>query len=473
MGSRTTTRRRYHAALVLALLALLCFAAYGAGLRGAFVSDDNNAIVNNQWVTGPLDPVGIFATYSWWGAGRADSPGYRPLTTLSFALNRAAGGLDPWGFHLVNIALHALVSWMLFLVALELAVPVAGATAAAAAFALLPIHSEAVIWTVGRAELLSALGSACALLAVLRYRRGGRPWLPVAAAIALLGGLLAKENAITMLVAPVVAILLLNENGRRRDLHCLAAMVSSSFAYLAMRWSAGALIASSRPDLLDNPLSLMAPFSRLAAAVSVLGRYLWITLWPDTLSVDYSYNALGMEQGFVADRYSVVALLCLAFGLRQGWRHRHSNPEIAFGLILAASTYSIVSNTVFLVGTVMGERMFYLPSLGLCLAAGRQLGRPFTGRRKITISLFVVVALAWTLRDHERCRDWGNPIALFEAAAEAFPDSARVHMELASAYGREGKIESSLRAFDRSLQILPGYAAALYNKGNTLARSGR
>ena len=120
-----------HATILAAALALT-FAAFGNGLSSEFVSDDTNCIVENEHVVGPLDARAIFSQFSWWGSGRADSPGYRPITTLSFALNHAAVGLTPFSYHVTNFVLHALVVWLLFALSRSLGVTAAGAAAAAA-----------------------------------------------------------------------------------------------------------------------------------------------------------------------------------------------------------------------------------------------------------------------------------------------------------------------------------------------------
>src|ERR1700752_2546473 len=107
-------RSRISSGAVLCASVVLAFVIYAPGLDAELVSDDNLAIAGNELVTGPFDAAKIFTTFSWWGTARADAPGYRPLVTLSFALDRIISGLDRAWLHLVNILLHAVVSWLLF-----------------------------------------------------------------------------------------------------------------------------------------------------------------------------------------------------------------------------------------------------------------------------------------------------------------------------------------------------------------------
>ena len=95
------------------LVAGVAVAVYANSLGGALLYDDVNAIRNNPFVrTG--DVAGILTEPSWWGSARG--PLWRPLTTLTFALDHALHGLAPLGYHVVNVGLHALVSVLLLAV---------------------------------------------------------------------------------------------------------------------------------------------------------------------------------------------------------------------------------------------------------------------------------------------------------------------------------------------------------------------
>ncbi len=478
-----------------ALLALvLTFAAFGPALRGTFVSDDLNAVVENEWVTGHFDPAGIVTHFSWWSSGRADSPAYRPATTLSFALSRITGGLEPSAFRVVNFMLNALCAALLFVVARGLGLGLAASAAATAVFAVLPIHSEAVIWVVGRAELGAAVGFLLATAAVLRHRRDGSAVALVVAGLAVAVGMAFKENAVTVLAVPVFLALVLGEGGPpsddrsrrpeksaasalRRDAASFVALATGIALYALLRSSAsGPALAADPGSLLDNPLSVVDPGTRLLGAIAVLGRYLVLTVWPASLCVDYSWNALGIGPGFRASVDTAVALVFLAaciVVLRKGPGQR---PVVALGLLFAAAAFSIVSNTVFVLGTILGERLFYLPTAGLCLAAAALVEPALESRdrrHRIAWAAIALVLVASILVDRRRSEDWKTPVTLFEAAVRVVPSSARAHMELGSAYGQAGRLEDASRHFAEALEIKPDYVAAAYNFGNTLARSGR
>ena len=474
------------AAVALAALALT-FVAYGPALDAEFVSDDRNAIIENEWVVGPPNPAGIFGNFSWWGQGRSDL--YRPLPTLTFLWNRLAGGLEPSGFRIVNYAWHAACATLLFALARMLALRREVAAVGAALFVLLPIHSEAVIWLVGRAELGAATGVLVAAMLCLRYRRGGSFALLPAAALATTLGTLCKENAATAVAIPLVFAATdffrlgpastdgpAGRTTIARDLTASAALLAGVAVYALLRLSAeGPAPNLAGLSMLDNPLIELPLGNRLLGAVAVLGRYLSLTFWPSSLSVDYSYDALGIGRGFVANFDTLVAVVFVAAAfaaVRFGpWRR----DVVAIGLLLAAATFSIVSNTAFVIGTILGERLFYLPTAGLALAIAALVEPALAGTRRqrsAVLAACAIVAVAAIGVDRARAAEWRTPVSLFEATVRAVPRSARAHMELATAYGTAGRIADAKTHFEKSLAIMPDYSAASYNLGNMLARSG-
>ena len=453
---------------------LASFVVFRPALTGAFLSDDLNAIVSNDYVTGARSLVDIFTSFSWWGAARADAPGYRPLTTWTFAVNHDLAGASVASWHAINVVLHALVGWLVYLVGKELGGRSLCALGSASLFLLVPIHVEAVAWVVGRAELLAALAYAAGLLALLRYRRGGAPGYAVAAALLVALGTFAKENTATLLAAPVLAAWLLpgGARERRRDATALAMLTVGLVAYGFVRFAAGGPpVAAAAGDLLDNPLATLPVSTRLLGAISVFGRYVALTVWPASLSIDYSYDALGIGRGFLADRYSLVALIAL---LGLAVVVYSLGRRAAFALLLGASAYSLVSNLVFPIGTVMAERLFYLPTVGLALAVVPALDRTTSAAaHRAALIGVALLCLGYGVTSFRRAADWRDGVTIFESAARVHPRSARARMELGGAYGRAGRVEDAEREFARAVEILPSYAAAWYNLGNLRARSGR
>ena len=144
-----------------ALVTLACVVSfYNSTIATELVFDDLKAITENPDVTQPAQrPLSLLLANDFWGHP-IRAPGshgsYRPLTVLSFRLNFSLHGPNPWGYHVVNIALHIAVAvvFLLFLHVRLLPHEPRACTAAAALFAALPVHCDAVTSVVGRAEIL-------------------------------------------------------------------------------------------------------------------------------------------------------------------------------------------------------------------------------------------------------------------------------------------------------------------------------
>ena len=102
--TRWTTERAFWTAASVALV-VLAFALYVPSLKNGFVFDDADLIVNDRKLR------------SFWNMSAALVDGYRPLRTISYAIDYAVWGLNPTGFRLTNIALHAASSVLALLVA--------------------------------------------------------------------------------------------------------------------------------------------------------------------------------------------------------------------------------------------------------------------------------------------------------------------------------------------------------------------
>jgi protein O-mannosyl-transferase len=473
----------------MAMVALTALLVYANSLRGPLLYDDVNAIRNNTLVI-EGDVGGILSTPSWWADGRGRT--WRPLTTLTFALDHAIHGLDPFGFHLVNVALHALVSVLVLSVFAVAAAARRTALAAALLFAVHPIHTEVVANVVGRAEMLAAAGFFLAWRFWLAAdaaagARGAAAAWTAAAAVAYFLATLGKENAVALPAVLVFADVL-----RRRDRPLAtvlrerapryAVLVAVAVAFVGMR---SAVIGQLTPsaDLLDNPLGTLALLPRLLTAVKVIGLYALRLVFPLWLSADYSFDQVpavttSLDPGFLGG----VAAIVVAVGLGVwAWRRL---PALALGIGVFVLTFALVSNLFFSIGTIMGERLMYLPSAGFCLAIAAGLAGlagerdPESGRVSTRWPLAFVVPLALVLllcgaRTVGRNAVWREPIGFFQTMTMDAPRSARSYRELGGVLAEVGRFDEARQAFERSLAIKPEDANTLYNYGNALSAEGR
>jgi Tfp pilus assembly protein PilF len=139
---------------------------------------------------------------------------------------------------------------------------------------------------------------------------------------------------------------------------------------------------------------------------------------------------------------------------------------------MVALTFALVSNLVIPIGTIMGERLLYLPSAGFCLALAAVLTRAVPSSRTRAAIVAVVVAL-YGARTVDRNAVWREPLTFFRTMVADAPRSARSHAELASALAEAGRFGEARAEFAQALAIAPEEPVILYNWGNALTAEGR
>ena len=494
MTSALTWRTRDHLpALAVCVVALLAFAN---AIGNEFVYDDLPLVAWNQRIRS-LDSSWI--TTSYFGGQGGVNACYRPLVIVSFGLNYQISGLAPWSYSLLNLLLHAGASVLALFVARAAGARQRVALAAALLFALHPLHTEAVTWISGRAELLAACFGLAALLAHRRARSapdaGSWRWrLGAAALFALAIG--AKESALTLLGVFVAWDLILApaRPGRRLALD-YALPLGAVLVYFLVRWAVlGPHVFSPGPmPPLDNPLvpphlSLLdnaygaTPAQRVLSAAANLLEALRLLVFPARLSIDYSYAQLPVRPGL--DVQAALGLAVVAGTVAGAVGLRRRAPPVACGLAFLGLTFSITSNLFFPIGIAFAERLLYLPSFGFVLALAAAAER--LAPRRLAFALLLVALVAATYRVRARNRDFASRETLWTAALAASPRSARVYLKLGALLhdrGEEGwsrdraqalaDIARAVELLERSLSIYPEYHTVNLRAGDARMRLGQ
>lgn len=461
-------RRHAIPLLVLWAAALL---AYANSFRGGLVFDNNFVITQDTRIRqATAENIHLILTRDYWF--RAPTGLYRPLTTLSYLFNYAilGNGTRVAGYHWINFALHAINIALVYLLGLLLLKKIWPAFAMAALWAVHPVLTESVTNIVGRADLLAAFGVLGGLLcyarSVLAPRRRALWWrLALLGAVAV--GSFSKESG-----AVVIAAIFLYDLAFCRDLAWrvrvpgyLAAALPVA-VYLMVRGQVlGALPVSAVP-FTDNPLVGADFWTARLTAVKVLGKYLWLLIWPARLSCDYSYNQIPLFSASLKsweDWQALLALLVYAgAAVLAVLSYRRAKPLFFFiGFFFAA--VAPTANLLVLIGTIMAERTLYLPSVAIagCLAwAGWNVWlrihvqRPFASAAAIALLAAICVALG--ARTLVRNADWFDERSLWESAVATAPASYKTHMHLATllAVPPANAFDDASREADRSIAIL-------------------
>lgn len=506
-------------------LGCLVFAAavvtFWPGMSGDFLNwDDRDNVVNNPGVHG----LGR-AQLQWMWSGVVLGH-YIPLTWMSFGLNYMLGGLNPWGYHLLNLGLHGANAVLFYLIArrlLALARPGGappgtwalslGATFSALLFAVHPLRVESVVWITERKDALCGLFFLGAVLAYLKAVRGDaldRRWQVVSLA-SFAAALLAKAAAM-----PLPAILLLLDVyplGRARGAAGWRRSLVEKIPW-AILGAAGALIAlrAVYTGTAVTGYASYGPGARLAMTVYTFVFYPARWFWPVELLPLYE---LPSEVRLLAPRFLLPALAFIGVtaalvALRRRWPAGLAAWSASILMLLP------ISGAVHSGHQLAHDRYSYFSGLGLALLFGggltwllnaRALGKvSVTIARSVTAGAALVVLVlavgAWdqskVWQDSETLWRWATGIdsrcaicwnnlgtsltdqrrhaeaeTAYRRALELKPNRATVANNVATALYGQRKYAEAEEMLKVSLKLDPALTGALMNMGALKAQEGR
>jgi tetratricopeptide (TPR) repeat protein len=425
-------------------------------LGGSFLYDDLPVIVQNARLHS-LARIGEIWTHGYW----PDRPGltlYRPVSQTVWSLLWAAGGGGPWPFHALNLILGSAVVVLIYWLLIDLRAGGRTAFFASLLFAVLPLHAEVTAAIISGSELLAAFFGLGALLLYRRGRLAGALCLYVLA-------VLSKESAAAVAGLGLLFPYLVSGprspfEFRRTAVHAIAAATVIGLAL----WARAAVAEGAVfiPPI-DNPMALLQPPQRILTALWVQVLYVWKALVPITLSADYSYKQIPLVMGL----QDVRAWGGLAFAAIALWAFLR-RAALRLGLALWMLAFLPAANLLMPIGTIMGERLAYLPSVGLALLLAESLGR--LPRKEIVLA---GLALVFAARTWVRDRDWHDADAFYPKLAQTSPQSTKTHYFLGCYLAARERPAEALIEYNRAIAIFPAYPEALNNRGCILVTLGR
>ena len=451
------------------LLAVAVAAAYYPALHGAFVWDDLNW-TDPDTLPALKTPGGLWRM---WTTGNTIEQ-YFPLTGTTFWMDHHFWGAWTLPYHVENVVLHVMAAGLFGMLLTRLAVP--GAWFAAAVFALHPVMVESVGWITERKNVLSLPLALGALLAYGRFASlwpgdgRSRGWSYALALLLFLAALLAKISV--FMVPPAMLLLVWWKRGRvewRKDV--LPAL--PFFALTLLLGVATAVLEKQLAGAVGDEAGLTWPQRFLVA-----GRAPWFyagkLLWPAHLSFLYPQWTLD-----VSSPVQWLALGGLVVVLVLGWRLRAPigrGPLVAvlvfLGGLFPVLGFLNVSGARF---TYVADRWVYVPGLALIALAGVAAAWLHQRWRRPWLScagaLLVLGALAVQTWRHAACLQ--SPVVLWESTLRENPGGSQAHNLYGVALADAGRMEESLAAYHRAIELKPDSAGAHINLAAALFKLQR
>lgn len=454
---------------------MLTLVAYLPALGNGFIWDDDDYVTANP----TLRSLGGLWRI-WFEPGAV--PQYYPLTFTSLWIDYHLGGLEPFGYHLVNVLLHAANAVLVWRALLRLAVP--GAWLAAALFAVHPVHVESVAWVTERKNVLSGLFYLGALLSYLRFAGIGavgraatdpeRRRNYVLALVLFAAGLLSKTVVSTLPAALLLLVWWKHGRLTLRDATPLVPffVLGASLALVTVSVERGHVGAIGRDwDLTFVDRCLIA------------GRAVWFYLgklaWPDPLVFIYPRwtidRSAAWQYVFPVAGFALAGVL---FALR-GRIGLGPFTALAFFVFTLGPALGFV-NVFPMRYSFVADHFQYLASLGpivlvaaLATIAASAATRAGRGRERAAIALAAVVLAVLAARTWAQTGPYRDLRSIWTDTLAKNPDAWMAHNNLGLLLADEGKVAAAMEHFRAAIAIKSDDAFARNNLGRLLAGQGQ
>ncbi|MBT4485778.1 MAG: tetratricopeptide repeat protein [Candidatus Latescibacteria bacterium] len=465
----------------LLLIGVLGLIIYSNTFNSSFHFDDLSSITEN------IDIRDVHDVKTIW-----NYMDRRFVAYYSFAINYHFNRLDVFGYHIVNVTIHLLASFMVWwLTLLTLSTPVMRresissyknliALGCGLVFVSHPLQTQAVTYIVQRLASLATLfylASLCLYLSarMTKQRRVAPLFFAGSVAAALLG-IFTKEIVFTLPFSILLYEIYFFRTGEQR---ILAVFKNKKFWLYSIPFfmfllilpallsfdPSSVLVSVTSQRHLDPPLT-NAIYTMTQFRVFV--TYIRLLFLPIYQNIDYDFPASlsFFEVSTLAGFLFLITLLIIAVRLFSNYR------LVSFGIVWFFLTSSVEAFKPL--GNVIFEHRLYLPMFGFSVVLTGALYYILWKKNvRIVAAILLALVLCNSILTYRRNKVWKDDFTLWSDTSKKSPEKARPYSSLGFAYDRAGKYNEAIQSYRKALSINPDYSRAYYNLGNTLSRLGR
>jgi tetratricopeptide (TPR) repeat protein len=449
-----------HPIVLAGLLLLLSLAAYLPALRCGFIWDDDIYVTQNAMLT---DANGLREI---WFSAHGQSQ-YFPLVYTTLRVERELWGLNPFGYHLVNILLHGLNAALVWVVLRRLQIP--GAWLAAAIFALHPVQVETVAWVAELKNIESLFFYLLALLAWMKFAEleGRTQWRYYGfALVAYLLALFAKTTACTLPAAMVLVLWL-----RGQKINWLR--MTQLLPFLVIGLGMGLVTVWWEKHLGDYQENFGLAFTFMQR-VLIASRALWFyvdkLIWPVNLTISYPRWAINTADP--VQYLPVAGCIAVAIALWV-WRKQIGRGVIA-GIIFFVAALSpllgfIIEGSFHY--SYVADHYQYNACIGLiaifAALAVRSLAQFRIGVAGQAVLLLLLGALTW-----RQCAPYHDLETLWRDTLVKNPNSWMAYHNLGIVLFERGRLDDALEQYRAAVTLYPNGDREQSDLGTALLEKG-
>jgi len=437
--------------------------AYRPAWHGGFLWDDDAYVTNNELLTAPDGLQRIWFSF--------ESPSqYFPLVYTTFRIERALWGLNPFGYHIVNVLLHVANVLLLWRVLARLRIP--GAWLAGVIFALHPVQVESVAWITERKNVLMGFFFLLTLLAWVEFldQQTSRRWRLYSLALVLYALALFSKTTACTLPAALLLILWLQKRPitKERLVQVIPFVVLGiAMGLLTVWWE-------RYHQGTHGPLFALGPVERILIASRAIWFYLSKLFWPSNLT--FIYPRWTVSATHLLDYAWLAALggLCAAIFFARKYVGRSLEVAALFFVATLSPVIGFIMLYTFRY-TFVADHYQYLASIGpiaLASAGITTLAASFKESRHFIFGAAVCIVAALAVFTWRQSTMYADIEALWRTTIARNHGCWMAHNNLGIVLSQRGEIDEAIAHYRKTLEMSPDFADADYNLGNALLQKG-
>lgn len=420
------------------------FLLYANTLQHDYSLDDDIYTKKNRFIQQGFSNLSdLFTKGSLVGFNDANESNYRPLVLLNFMFSTAMFGNNTHVEHFFNVLLFSFTCVVLLLLLQKMFKkynPLV-ALAITLVFVFHPVHTEVVASIKSRDEILGWLFGVLSFYYLMLFSENVRLNKNlVKSLLFFFASILCKENSLTFVLIAPLLLYFFTELPDKKIINTAVPFGVLILIYMLIRSSVlDSITFKDKIIVMNNGLMAAKTAADMYATnFVVLGKYIWLLLFPVNLTWDYSFSQVPIVH--FSDWKALLSLaLYSGMGVYVLLRFKQKDVYV-FSILFYLITIFLSSNLIVKIGATMGERFLYVPSLGFCIALVLLLLKVLKidmtslnwPNKSTLFALLGGVLILYGFKTIDRNKAWKNNSELFNAGLEVSTGSARAHFAVAS-----------------------------------------
>ncbi len=462
----------------------IAIGVYANTFQHGFALDDDVVFLKNSFVQKGRAGIPDIINHGFlYGFNQCNDQSYRPLVLINYAVEQSIFGNNPHVFHRLNVLYYAFLCALLFkfLRLLFLDKKNSFVFLICILFVLHPLHTEVVANIKGRDDILHGIFLLLSLIFSFQYVDTQKTIHRIAGLLCFFLALLCKEIAVTIIALLPLSLWFFRSIKIKKIAQIGLPYFGVLLIYLFIRNAVLDTVTFKEDmEIINNGLAAASNYpDQLATTFSIFAYYIKLLIVPHPLSWDYSYPFFPIVSFSSPVVILTVAAVLSAFVLSIVGLKRKS--ILAYCFLFFVISFSIVSNFFILIGSTLGERFLFIPSIAFCIFlvwGAEQLIKQFNSSVKSGVLIAVVagISILYTFKTIDRNKDWESNETLFIAGAKATPNNSRGISALATVYRERGEQSQSqteqiknynlaIQYYRQSILLYAENSSAYYNLG--------